>query len=363
MENNKMSPNRKKWILAIAAIIVLALVISVVVLMPQNNDKTENATGDNELITADGELFDYDKTGTVKVGEYKGIEVSVEPDEEDVNLELSSVLDDIKILPEDKVIKKGDYAYIDYTGSINGIELEELQAEEELLVIGEYKYVKAFEDALVGKEAGETYTVPIAFANDYPDSTVAGQEVVFQVTIKAKFDNLYAEKVSKGKYKDVASYKQSLAKRLRKENMENVTELAWNAFIEKCEVNKYPKKFVDEEIDNLNMQYAGFAEISGTTYEELMESLMMDDESVKETAQDIVRDRMLAKTIAKWENIVPDDDTSRKYLIQLMEYEEDDKESLEDLLENYREDYGSRPKDDILVAAVKDLISGKAVIK
>ena len=72
---------------------------------------------------------------------------------------------------------------------------------------------------------------------------------------------------------------------------------------------------------------------------------------------------MLAKTIAKWENIVPDDDTSRKYLIQLMEYEEDDKESLEDLLENYREDYGSRPKDDILVAAVKDLISGKAVIK
>ena len=60
MENNKMSSNRKRWILAIAAIIVLALVISVVVLMPQNNDKTENATGDNELITADGEMFDYD---------------------------------------------------------------------------------------------------------------------------------------------------------------------------------------------------------------------------------------------------------------------------------------------------------------
>ncbi len=356
--------NHKKMKIGILVLVVLVACILIAVLVQRSRTDGEDKPQEkNELLAADGEMFDYQEAGAVKIPDYRGVEVPVEPDGEDVEIELSSVLDDIERIEEDVVIAKGDYAYIDYTASIGGTEVEDLAEEEVLLVVGEYKYPKNLEDALVGKEIGKTYSIPVSFAADYPDETVAGRTVDFRVTIRAKFDDRYAKAVSKGKYKDVDSYKKSLAKRLRRENMENLPELAWEALMEKCEVMKYPAKLVKEEVDNLNMQYAGFAEVSGVTYEELMESLMMDEATVKETAQEVVRDRMVAKTIAKWENFTWDEQESRKYLLQLMEYDEDDGETLANLTEDYKESYGSRPMDDILVAKAKDLVSKSAVPK
>jgi trigger factor len=344
---------------------VAAILIFAVIWITKNNGDTDEIVDNkqNELLAEDGELFDYQNAGSVQIGDYKGIEVVIEPDDEDVDLELSSVLDDMKPIKTDTVIKKGDYAYIDFTGSLDGIELDDLQGEDVILVVGNYAYVQPFEDALLGKKVGQTYSVTIQFDEDYQDKTVAGREVVFQVTVKAKFDDKYAKKVSKGKYSDVASYRESLAKRLRKENKENLVELAWDELVENCEVSLYPKKLVKEEKKNLKMQYEAFAEVSGVSYDELMESLMMDDDSVTETAQDTVRDRMIAKSIAEWEKFSVTDDVCRKYLIQLMEYEEDDDETLEQLIEDYEEDYGSRPKDDVLVAMAKEFVAKNASVK
>lgn len=348
----------------ILAVFVVGIVIAAICLNQNNNGAEDSGSKGENLVIPDGESFDYQETETIKIGDYKKVEVLVEPDEEDIDLELSAALDDkFEVIEENKTIKKGDYAYVDYTASIEGIELEDLQGEDVLLIVGKHKYLEAFEDALVGREVGQTYSVPLSFSKDYPDAALAGREVTFKVNIKAKFDDAYADKISKGKCKDVASYRKNIEKRLRKENMENLSELAWDALMEQSHVNQYPKQLVEEEVENLNMQYADFAEITGVSYEELMESLMMDEDSVKDTAKDVVRDRMVAKTMAKWENFKLDDETCRKYLIKLMEFEEDDDETLEHLYDDYKLDYGSRPNDDILVAMAKDFVSEHAVIK
>lgn len=348
----------------ILAVFVIGIVIAAICINKNSNRAEDSGDKSVNLVIPDGENFDYQETETIKIGNYKKVEVSVEPDEEDIDLELSAALDDkFKVIEGNKTIKKGDYAYVDYTASIEGVEVDDLQGDDVLILVGKHKYHEAFEDALVGREVGQTYSVPLSFPKDYSDAAMAGREVVYKVNIKAKFDDAYAEKISKGKCKDVASYRKNIEKRLRKENMDNLSELAWDALMEQGQVNKYPKQLIEEEIENLNMQYAGFAEISGISYEELMESLMMDEDSVKDTAKDVVRDRMVAKTIAKWENFKLDDETCRKYMIKLMEFEEDDDETLEHLYEDYKEDYGNRPKDDILVAMAKDFISEHAVIK
>lgn len=357
-----MTKQRKKRVIVIVAAVAVVLVLAAVWCIKNSRDaKGEDA--EKKLLAADGEMFDYQETETVQVGTYKGVEVTVSADDEDVDLELASVLDDMKVISKDVVIAKGDYAYIDYSGSIQGVEKDELQGEDILLVVGEYTHIQSFEDALIGKKVGDNYSISISFSEDYPDETVAGQIVTFQVTVKAKFDDRYAKKVSKGKYTDVASYRESLAKRLRKENMENINELAWDALMETCKVSTYPETLVTEEIENLKMEYEGFAEVSGISYDELMESLMMDDDSIRETAQDTVRDRMIAKSIAKWESFSLTDEVCRKYLIQLMEYEEDDDETLDQLLEDYEEDYGSRPRDDILVVMAKEFVAEHAVVQ
>lgn len=359
----KMLGNRAA--LVTAAVIILVAAITIIIWVSQKGDTADGAEnrGGVQLVTPDGEAFDYQKAQVITVGNYKGVKVEVEPDEEDIDLELSSVLDDLKMNKDNKKIKKGDYAYIDFTVSEDGEAREDLQEDEVLLLVGKYTYQEAFEDALIGREVGETYSVPLKFPDDYKESSMAGRTLDYRVTIKAKFDDAYAREASKGKCKDVKAYRARIAKRLRKENMENLGELCWDALMEQCKVNQYPKALVKEEIENLQKQYAGFADVSGMSYEELMESLMMDEESVKETAQDIVRDRMAAKTIARWEGFALDEETCRKYLIQLMDYEKDDDDTLEHFYEDYKEDYGSRPKDDILVAMAKDFVSGHAVIK
>lgn len=354
-----------KILFGIIAVTVVIIIVGIVIFVIPTREENEN-TNENKGVAAeipDGEMFDYQEANFISVGNYKGVAVEVKPDEEDIDLELSSVLDDMKINKNNKKIKKGDYAYIDYTASEKGIDLEDMQEDDVLLLIGKYKFFEAFEDALIGKEAGETYSVPLKFADDYKDASLAGKTVDFRVKIKAKFDDAYAREVSKGKYKSVAEYRKMLREKLQKDNMENMGELAWDALMEKCQINQYPKALVKEEVKNLKKQYAGFAEVSGISYEELMESLMMDEASVEDTAQDVVRDRMVAKTMAKWENFTLDEKTCRKYLIQLMEYEKDDDDTLEHFYEDYREDYGNRPKDDILVAMAKDYVSKHATIK
>lgn len=343
----------------VAIFVVLAVAALLVVYFSQSEKtKTENS---DEAVVGDGVAFDYEEAGMIRLGEYEGIHVSVEPDEEDVDLELGSVLDEFEAAKGDVILKKGEYAYIDYEGTLDsGWKPDGMQGEDVLIKVGDYHYVKEFEDSLIGRKTGETYRISMIFSEDYPDEEVAGQKCEFEINVKAKFNDHYADEISNGKYKTAEEYRDKLSKKLKKENLENLSEMAWDTFVEKCTVENYPKAYVTEEVDNLNKQYASFAEISGISYEELMESLMMDEESVKETAKDIVRDRMLAKTIAGREKIVPDDSDMRKYLIFLMDYE-DDGETLDELYEEYREDYGSRPKDDVLVEMVKDRIAKAAV--
>lgn len=357
-----MSEKNKKILITgiIAILIVLSVCLYLIISDRKKEDDQGSTDSQSEYVVPDGETYDYKEAGLVKIDSYRNIKVDVEPDEDAVRDELAAKLDDSKPLAGDIRLKKGEYAYVDYTGSENGVENDDYGESDALILIGEHKYMSAFEDALVGMEVGSSYSVPIQYPADYSNASVAGKTIEFTITVKAKFNDHYASKMSKGRYKTVDAYMKSLKTRLKKENLENLEELAWEAFTEQCEVTTYPSELVREEVKNLKKQYAGFAEVSGVSTEELMKSLGMDSEGLQELAQDTVRDRMIAKTIAGWENLQPDEKTSRKYLMSIMDYDESD-ESYEELIQDYEEDYGSRPKDDILVKMVKELVAENAI--
>ena len=355
-----MSGKNKK--ILITGILAVLIILGVCLYLIVSGGKQEkNDTGSqNEYIIPDGQSYDYKDAGLVKIASYKKVKVDVEPEEDDVRNELAGKLDDSKPVAGDIRLKKGEYAYVDYTGSENGVENDDYGENDVIILIGEHKYMSAFEDALVGMKVGSSYTVPVQYPADYSDAAVAGKTIEFTVTVKAKFNDHYASSLSKGKYKTADAYMKNLRSRLKKENLENIEELAWEAFTDQCEVSSYPSELVREEIKNLKKQYKGFAEVSGVSTEELMKSLGMNSDSLQELAQDTVRDRMIAKTIAGWEKLQPDEKTCRKYLIKLMDYDESD-ESYQELIQDYEEDYGSRPKDDILVKMVKELVAENAV--
>lgn len=354
--------NKKIVVVGILAAICLAGAVLWLSFCSNEDEKKESDSVSAELVVPDGQIFDYKEAGVVDFDSYTKVEVSVEPDEDEVRYELASELDDFEPISKDIEVKEGEYVYVDYVGRENGVENDDYGETDALILIGEHSYIEAFENSLKGMKVGKTYQVPIQYPSDYSEKSIAGKTIEFEISVKAKFNDNYASKMSKGKYKTVDSYLEHLKKQLRKDNMENIEELAWEAFVEKCGVTDYPEKMVEEEVDNLYMQYQGFAEINGVSTEELLESIGMDDASIRELAQDAVRDRMLAKTVAGIENIEPDEETGRQCLIDIMDYEESD-ETYEELLQDYEENYGNRPKDDILVKIVKEMIAENAVIK
>lgn len=377
MANHKKKKNQKKVSVNITVVIVAAAVVAAIVLLlvgaliaqKGKSGEADTASGPalgEALGAEDGEVADYAEAGYITMGNYRGVSTEVTATEDEVLSEMQNEAEEKKTqkaLKDSQVIKKGDYVFLDYAGYINGQSSEDLQAEDVALKIGDYKYVEDFENGLIGKKIGATYTIPVSFNTDYDDAEVAGKTVDFSIKVLGKFDNSYAKWLSKDKYKTVDAYKEYLKEKLKKENIENINELAWTEFMDSCKVKKYPEELVKDTEDDLKMQYENFAKASETTYEDLLASIGMDDDLVHETAQDTVRDRMIAKTIAKQENLQMDDESYRKYLMQTMEYTEKDKMTLKALVSEYTRDYGGHPKDDMLVELAKEFVGEHAAAK
>ena len=141
--------------------------------------------GDN----ADTPLKDMNVEKYVTLGEYKGLNVSV--DAPAVNdAELETLMMDIyqnNITVEngikDRAVAIGDTANIDYVGKKDGVPFDGGTAQGYNLAIGSGKFIDGFEDGLVGVMPGETVDLNLSFPENYGSADLAGKAVVFTVTV------------------------------------------------------------------------------------------------------------------------------------------------------------------------------------
>lgn len=109
-------------------------------------------------------------------------EVTDEMVENTINYKLSSSAAYQEVTDHDTV-KKGDTVNIDYTGTKNGKEFSGGSAKDYDLTIGSGSFIDGFEDGLIGHKKGENVTLNLTFPKDYSNTDLAGQDVVFKVTI------------------------------------------------------------------------------------------------------------------------------------------------------------------------------------
>ncbi|MCH5266264.1 MAG: FKBP-type peptidyl-prolyl cis-trans isomerase [Lachnospiraceae bacterium] len=365
----------KKWIILLiilAALLAAGIVMSVLAAGEKETprgDKSGTSTGavtgtaaeGEELTWEDGERIDYVKAGVLTLGKYKGIEVEITPTADEINEEMRKQAKKVNVKGEEKV-KKGDYVFLKYTGSIDGVENEELAESDVTLRVGDYKYAEGFENGLIGKEVGQTCIIPVVFPKDYEDTAVAGSQVDFSITIQGKFNDAYAKKASKNRYSTVKQYRKYLKQKLKKENGKEAGEMAFEELMENCEVKQYPKEILRQTLEEIKDQYRTVAELEGTSYEEFLASFGMDENGLQELAEDTIKERMAAKTIALREGLQLTDKLYRKYLMRVEE-SEDKNISMEKLLEEYEGYYGHWPKDDMYVEMAKDFVGEKAIKK
>ncbi|MFY9487072.1 MAG: trigger factor [Solirubrobacterales bacterium] len=129
--------------------------------------------------------------------EYEGIEVGrrePDPDESAVESELQTMRDRFSTLaPVDRAVQAGDFADIDFTGSVDGEEFEGGAGRDYVLEIGSGQFIPGFEEQIIGAKAGDEIDVNVKFPDDYGAEHLAGADALFKVKINAVQEKQFAE--------------------------------------------------------------------------------------------------------------------------------------------------------------------------
>lgn len=124
--------------------------------------------------------------------DYASLTVEVEPAATVSDEEVESMIDnqrqsrrELKEVTKRNKVQAGDVVNIDYVGRINGEEFDGGSAEGYDLEIGSGSFIPGFEDGLIDQKVGDTVTLELTFPEDYGDSTKAGVDAEFEVTINS----------------------------------------------------------------------------------------------------------------------------------------------------------------------------------
>lgn len=124
----------------------------------------------------------------VKLGDYKKLKLVKKVDAVKKS-DIDEVVERIrKGFSEKKETKKpaalGDEAVIDFVGKKDDVAFDGGTGSDYPLTLGSNSFIPGFEEALVGKKAGDKLDVPLTFPKEYHAKDLAGKPVVFEVTIK-----------------------------------------------------------------------------------------------------------------------------------------------------------------------------------
>ncbi|MCL2634745.1 MAG: trigger factor [Oscillospiraceae bacterium] len=252
----------------------------------------------------------------VTVGDYKGIEVELEPKEisdDDINEQLDRIRsDNARIFDvSDRAVINGDTVTFDFAGFCEGEAFEGGSAKGFKLEIGSGRFIPGFEEQIIDKNIGEDFDVNVTFPEEYPSEKVAGKDATFKCKISeiaakqlAELDDEFVKDISE--FDTLDELKEDIRSKIADNN-----EKLRDADIERELAEKIiaslegdiPQVMFEDRIDEMvrdwgfkyNTNPADFAQRSGMTPE-------MFREGFRETSEKQVKFRLALEKIAELEN-------------------------------------------------------------
>ncbi|OYD24899.1 trigger factor [Oceanimonas baumannii] len=136
---------------------------------------------------------DFTFTATFEVYpevEVKGLDaVAVEkPQAEVTDADLDKMIDTLRKqhadwTEADRAAEDGDRVTMNFVGSVDGEEFEGGKADDFVLVLGSGRMIPGFEDGLLGKKAGEEFTIEVSFPEEYHAENLKGKPASFAITL------------------------------------------------------------------------------------------------------------------------------------------------------------------------------------
>lgn len=303
--------DRRKLIALIAAVFAAGILIGMGCISIhhafQNKKEKDRQKAQEESYTA-GDC--------VTLGKYSDLTISLKPTDEDVQMEIDSLLEENTEYEQmTGTVQDGDRIYADFEGWINGKKKEDTCGSD-YITIGSGEWLDGFEEALLGAETGETKEFSLKVPEGtYGDDTVDGHTIDFKVkvdyicgdAIVPDYNDQFIRSISN--YKSVKEYEKSIKEKLLKENEEDKLDFPWTEVLEKSKVTDYPKSLLKSARKEVLQGYYDMADIYGVSHDEIFQSFGCEDEAdfketqLEELAQDTVKEKLVAQAIAEKEGL------------------------------------------------------------
>ncbi len=257
----------------------------------------------------------------VKLGDYKelhvekeAVEVTDEAVEEQVQ-GLRSRHAKMVEAEEGAVIEKGDFAIIDFAGTVDGEPFSGGEGKGYPLEVGSNSFIPGFEDQLVGLKKGDSTDVDVTFPEEYFVKELAGKQAIFKVNVqdvkRKELPELTDEYVAANSdCKTVEELRASYKERMQKA-AENNSQIAYEkALIDLAVANaefEVPEIMIEDRVTQMIDEMRMSLEARKLTLEQYMQYSGIDMKQLRERQHDAavenVKTDLVLDAVAKAENI------------------------------------------------------------
>lgn len=296
-------------------------------------EQTDEQTANLDDAITDKDISMEDLIASVKLCDYSKISLKTtlkEVTEEDVKNEMETYISyftSYEHINEGK-IKDKDKVNITYKGLIDGEEFDGGSGTYDL-EIGSNSFIDGFEEGLIGVNVGDTKTLNLKFPEDYTDTSVAGKDVVFEVTVNYILGEAIEPELtdeflaSNTDYKTVKELEDAIKEYFETQNNQEFETAKENEIldylIENSELPKIPISYVNSYIDDMTNYYKSYAEMYEKDFSEFCNSYMGVTEEefntqTKKSAILYVQSSIVLQALVKEENIELSDEEFDKYV-------------------------------------------------
>ena len=304
-----------------------------------------------------GEVFIFqaavDVPPEVNLAQYQDLSVKAEeivynPEEVDKLLEDRRDRLATLIPIEDRPAQMGDVTIVDFEGrkpteneDEEGELIEDTKAEESTVELSEGKFIPGFVEGIVGMNLEETKKLHLTFPEDYPQKDLAGEPVVFTITLKdlkekelPDLDDDFAQEVSE--FETMAELRESLEKQYQEkasnETKANIHKAIIAELLQHNEV-ELPETLIEEEIQNLLVQTASQLQNAGLDIKEFFTREMVDNmkKTARPEAVSNIQTNLIIAKIAEQESLNISEEEIAEKITQITENSQEQDFNMEKL--------------------------------
>ncbi|MCF0246862.1 MAG: trigger factor [Ileibacterium sp.] len=263
----------------------------------------------------------------VDLGQYTGWNIANQPEtirEEELMEEIARRVNSEKLwetLPADAPAENGDRVMIDFIGEKDGVPFDGGTASNYGLVLGSSTFIPGFEEQLIGTKAGEKKDVEVSFPKDYFEPSLAGQPVVFHVTvnevqkeIQPELNDAFIEKMKLDGVKTVEDLKAKVKAEMesfKKQEADNKVVMQALEKISEGSKIDIPQAMVDNRVEQMKQEVESNMQQYGMGLKQYLEMIGQTDEQFTESLQPQaileIRQALILEAIAAKEDIQAED--------------------------------------------------------